>query len=211
MSFVFLVSGLVYFSCFRQFYDFFFHFCFWVFLPSLFVRFSFFCFLLESSFPSTHRATMHGGVSISAIRVLLSGVWRRHVNYVYNCEMMFFSWENLVGLVLGLPELMQHTLQSVTVEISLQSVCCLLKCVLPLADGNGWWFWWVCCRAVASDLVSDISIEVDGHKFLLHKVMLWVEALCVPPSSIVPAWPPHHALQSHQEDLLTNYCCQHFS
>lgn len=67
---------------------------------------------------------------------------------------------------------MQHTLKSVTVEISLQSVCCLLKCVQPLADGKWLMILVSCCRAVASDLVSDISIEVDGHKFLLHKVML---------------------------------------
>jgi hypothetical protein len=136
VPFVILVSGLVCFSCFRQFYDFFFHFCFCVFFPLSVVRFSFFCFLLESSFSCTHRATMQGGVSISAIRVLLSGVWRRHVNYVYNHEMIWNVFRKPCWLVLGLLELMQHTLKSVTVEISLQSVCHLLKCVRPLADGK---------------------------------------------------------------------------
>ncbi len=45
--------------------------------------------------------------------------------------------------------------------------------------GGAWWsvflWWWWCRTVAASELVSDICIEVDGHKFLLHKVNCWLD------------------------------------
>jgi hypothetical protein len=91
---------------------------------------------LESSFSCTHRATMQGGGSISAIGVLLSGVWRRHVNYVYTHEMMWNVLRKPCWVSSGFAGTHATYLKECYCRHFSAISMLSLKCVWPLADGK---------------------------------------------------------------------------